>query len=231
MDGFHWLRLWTFDSGFWIEVLAGVNPKSRAPQFHLGMAQPPGQNKQTMPRFHLVRVGALGAVGRFASVDATRFPRGARVIVRTGRGLEVGHVLSPPVLESDASADGAILRGMTLEDELLESRLGRRRTAAYDACRRRLDELHIETVLLDVENLFDGQTLVFYFVGPQPPEVQAVTSELAIAYDAVAQIGTFADVLTQGCGPGCGTPDAAGQNCGSCASGCAVAGLCGTKRT
>ena len=183
-----------------------------------------------MPRFHLVRVGALANVGRFTSVDATRFPRGARVIVRTGRGLEVGNVLSPPALDSDAPADGKILRGMTLEDELLQARLGRKRKAAYDACRRRLEDLHIETVLLDVEHLFDGQTLVFYFLGPQPPELQAITSELATAYDAVAQIGTFADVLTHGCGPGCGTEDAAGQSCGSCASGCGVAGLCGTKK-
>lgn len=181
-----------------------------------------------MPRFHLLRVGALGSVGRFASLDATRFPRGSRVIARTARGLEVGHVLSPPALESDAEADGSILRGMTLEDELLEARLGRKRNAAYDACRRRLGELGLETVLLDVEHLFDGQTLVFYFLGPQPPHLQAITSELAAAYDAVAQIGTFADVLTDGCGPGCGT--LAAEGCGSCASGCAVAGLCATKK-
>lgn len=181
-----------------------------------------------MPRFHLVRVGALSHIGRFTSIDATRFPRGSRVVVRSGRGLEVGHVLSPPAFESDAPADGSILRGMTVEDELLEARLGRKRQAAYDACRRRLSELLVETVLLDVEHLFDGQTLVFYFLGPQPPELQAITSELAAAYDAVAQLGTFADVLIHGCGPDCGTDAAAG--CGSCASGCAVAGLCGTKK-
>ncbi|HQU44878.1 MAG: hypothetical protein B7Z73_07725 [Planctomycetia bacterium 21-64-5] len=184
-----------------------------------------------MPRFHLVRVGALSHIGRFASVDATRFPRGSRVIVRTARGLEVGHVLAPPAVESDAEADGSILRGMTLEDELLDARLGRKRQAAYDACRRRLEELRFDAVLLDVEHLFDGQTLVFYFLGPQPPELQAVTSELAAVYDAEAQIGTFADVLTQGCGPGCGTEEAAGHGCGSCATGCAVAGMCATRAT
>src|SRR4051794_28895219 len=49
-----------------------------------------------MPRHHLVRVGVLGHVGRFTSVDATRFPRGARVVVRTSRGLELGEILAPP---------------------------------------------------------------------------------------------------------------------------------------
>ena len=183
----------------------------------------------TMAAFHLVRVGALGHVGRFTSVDTTRFPRGSRVIVRTPRGLEVGEVLAPPAVDSRAESDGAIVRGMTIEDQLLEARLGRKRQEAYDACRRRLADLGIEAALVDVEHLFDGQTLVFYFLGPQPPELQTVATELAEAYDAEAQIGTFADVLTNGCGPGCGTEEATGQGCGTCSTGCAVAGLCSSK--
>ena len=49
---------------------------------------------QDMSAFHLVRFGLLGHVGRFAAVDAVRYPRRARVIVRSGRGLEVGEVLA-----------------------------------------------------------------------------------------------------------------------------------------
>ena len=49
-----------------------------------------------MSRFHLVRVGAMGQVGRFAAVDAVRYPRHSRVVLRTRRGLEIGQVLSPP---------------------------------------------------------------------------------------------------------------------------------------
>lgn len=182
-----------------------------------------------MPRYHLVRTGALSQLGRFNSVDATRFPRGSRVIVRTGRGLEIGEVLSPPAMESDAEADGAILRGMTVEDELLAARLNSKRQAAYEACRRRLAESGMDTALVDVEHLFDGQTLVFYFLGPQPVELQSLTADLAAAYDAEAQIGSFADLLTTGCGPGCGTDEAAGKGCGSCGTGCAIAGLCATR--
>ena len=168
----------------------------------------------------------MSHVGRFTSVDATRFPRGSRVIVRTVRGLEIGEVLAPPAAASPAAADGSILRGMTVEDQLLEARLGRKRRAAYDACRERLAALRLDAVLIDVEHLFDGQTLVFYFLGEQPPELPAVTAELAAAYDAIAQISSFAETLTHGCGPGCGTEDASGHGCGSCATGCAVAGAC-----
>ena len=38
----------------------------------------------------------MGQVGRFAAVDAVRYPRRSRVIVRTRRGLEMGEVLCPP---------------------------------------------------------------------------------------------------------------------------------------
>jgi hypothetical protein len=38
----------------------------------------------------------MGQVGRFTAVDAVRYPRRSRVIVRTRRGLEIGEVLTPP---------------------------------------------------------------------------------------------------------------------------------------
>lgn len=182
-----------------------------------------------MSRYHLVRVGALGQVGRFWSVDATRYPRGSHVVARTPRGLEVGEVIAPPGFESQAEADGSIVRGMTVEDHLLSARLERNRQAAYEACRLRLAEFGAAATLLDVEHLFDGQTIVFYFLGPQPPEIEAFTGELAEAYEAQAQVRAFADSLTHGCGPGCGTDEATG-GCGGCDTGCAVAGLCATRK-
>lgn len=183
-----------------------------------------------MARFHLIRVGALGQIGRFAAVDAARYPRGARVVVRTERGLELGDVLAPPAEESQAEADGQILRGMTVEDQLLEARLNKNREAAYAACQRRLNELQSPAALMEVEHLFDGQTLVFYFLGEQPPELQTVTGELAELYDAEVQIRAFADTLAHGCGPGCGTEAAAGHGCTDCATGCAIAGACSPRK-
>ncbi len=182
-----------------------------------------------MARFHLVRIGVLGHIGRFRSPDATRFPRGARVIVRTARGLETGEIVAPPSFDSQAEPDGSIVRGMTVEDQLLAARLDKNRQAAYDACRRRLTELQLNVALLDVEHLFDGRTLIFYFLGPPRPEVEALTAELAEIYDSHAQIRSFADTLAHGCGPGCGTEDAPGGGCGSCTTGCAVAGACVTR--
>lgn len=185
-----------------------------------------------MSRYHLVRVGAMGQVGRFAAVDAVHYPRRSRVIVRTKRGLEVGDVLSPPDDRDDsrAFADGDLLRGVTLQDELLQARLEKHRQDAYSDCAAMLAEFRIPTVLVDVEHLFDGQGLFFYFLGEVPPELEKYTERLAETYEAKVQFRKFTETLIEGCGPGCGTEDAKGQGgCDSCTS-CAVASACGTKR-
>ncbi|MGD9722417.1 MAG: PSP1 C-terminal domain-containing protein [Pirellulales bacterium] len=181
-----------------------------------------------MGHHHLVRVGALGAVGRFTAVDATRYPRATRVVVRTARGLELGEVLTPPAELTDPEpADGSILRGVTIEDDLLMARLERNRQEAYDACSARLAAMGTGAALVDVEHLFDGRTLVFYFLGPMTSELEALTAELAELYEAQVQFRRFTEAVNEGCGPGCGTEAASG--CKTCVTGCAVAGACSAR--
>ncbi len=182
-----------------------------------------------MPRLHLVRFGSLGTIGQFVSPDAMLYPRSSRVIVRTSRGLETGEVLALTAPdEPQTSCDGDLLRRMSVEDELLAARLETRKEEAVLACQQRLAEEGRDAVLIDVEQLFDGRTLVFYFMGPSSGELDALTAELAECYDAQAQVRSFADLLEHGCGPGCGTEAGggcgteAGGGCGSCNTGCAL---------
>lgn len=181
--------------------------------------------------YHLVRYSLLGHVGRFVAADATRYPRNTRVIVRSGRGLEIGEVLATPEATGPLEeTDGQILRRVTVEDDLLAARLEMHRHEAFAACCDLLAEHQIPAVLVDVEHLFDGQGLFFYFLGEVPAEANAVTTELANLYETTVEFRKFAETLTAGCGPGCGTEEAQGQGgCASCA-GCAVASACGTKR-
>jgi hypothetical protein len=84
-------------------------------------------------------------------------------------------------------------------------------------------------VLVDVEHLFDGQSLFFYFLGGESPEIADLTSELADAYEAKVQFRKFTDTLSQGCGPGCGTEEAEnGCGTGACST-CAILSACGGK--
>jgi cell fate regulator YaaT (PSP1 superfamily) len=181
---------------------------------------------------HLVRVGAMGQVGRFRAVDAVCYPRHSRVIVRTRRGLEVGEVLATTRIGhiGQSYPDGQILRGMTVEDDLLQARLEKHRQEAYQACAELLAEHRVPAVLVDVEHLFDGQGLFFYFLGEVLPELEVYTARLAETYDAKVQFRKFTETLIEGCGPGCGTEEVKGRGgCESCTS-CAVAGACGTSR-
>lgn len=182
---------------------------------------------------HYVRFGVLGAVGRFAAAGAERYARGARVVCRTRRGLEVGEVLSSLDDAQESGSDGTLLRRVTVEDDLLLARLEKNRDEAYRACSDRLVERGIGAVLVDVEHLFDGQSLFFYFLGESTPELDALTAELAELYEAQVQFRKFTETLTAGCGPHCGTEQAEGGGCGSTSGGCstcAVVGACGTKQ-
>lgn len=155
------------------------------------------------------------------AADAVRYPRRTRVICRTSRGLEVGEVLSLAGNDEVGGDDGVILRGVTIEDDLLIARLNRKRDEAFAACERLLQERGLPDVLIDVEHLFDGEALYFYFLGEPTPAAAELTNELAAVYEAQAQIRQFADTLTAGCGPGCGTEEAE-NGCGSGAGGCST---------
>ena len=175
-----------------------------------------------MGRHHLARVGSLGRVGRFTAVDQTDIP-GTPANLRTARGLELGEVLASPGDEPDsASADGSILCGMTLEDELVEVRLEADRPGRF---RRLYGPTERAAVARHADgrrkHLFDGQSLFFYFLGDTTPEVEILTAELAELYDAQVQFRKFTESGTmEGCGPGCGTENATCGGCTSCAVGC-----------
>lgn len=175
---------------------------------------------------HLIRVGTLGHIGRFAATDSVRYPRNSPVVVRTDRGLETGEVLAWS--DDPAQADGTIVRRMTVEDELLAARLEHNKHRALDACSRRLAELNVEATLLDVDPLFDGQRVYFYFLGAVPEEIEQVTDDLAELYESKVEFRKFAETLTNGCGPDCGTEEAAGGGCVTCVT-CAVSSACQTK--
>ncbi|MEK6248716.1 MAG: PSP1 domain-containing protein [Planctomycetales bacterium] len=174
---------------------------------------------------HLVRVGVMGHVGLFSATDAVCYPRDSRVILRTPRGLELGHVLGRPAnLPAAEEGSGKILRIMTPEDELLATRVEKNCRQAFEACSARLAEQDIAATLVDIELLFDGRSLFFYFLGEITPEIEALTAELAEVYETKVKFRKFTEVVINGCGPNCGTDDAEGgcSNCTSCAVSCSL---------
>ncbi len=180
-----------------------------------------------MPLF-FARIGALSEVRRAQSDSPLE--RGQRVIMRTQRGVEEGEIIGPadPRKTGPDAPPCRVLRRVTPEDELLIKRLCRHKADAVEACRAELVDRGSKSVLLDVDHLFDGGTLVMHFLGPIDETAQAITRDITKRYESVAKTREFAELLEAGCGPGCGTEEGAGCSTGGCAS-CALSGSCGTS--
>lgn len=173
--------------------------------------------------FFLVRFGAMGHVGKFRAT-AVPCSRGSRVVVRSSRGLELGEVLlavgtGDPIVDGQPES-GELLREMTDDDRVLERRLCDGKQRAFDACRRLLEERRLAIDLIDAEQLFDGQTLIFYFLGEAPPQMAEVTNQLAEQYAMHVQFRPFGAGADDGCGSacareagGCGLPGCGGGQC------------------
>jgi cell fate regulator YaaT (PSP1 superfamily) len=176
---------------------------------------------------HLVKFGLFGQIDRFDSVDSQRFCRYDEVVCRTSRGLETGEVLCALGDCGDFSqngtrcqAAGELLRRLTPDDRMIVRRIEQFKDRAFNACQQLIRQQGIEATLIDVEHLFDGQSLYFYFLGDVPPEAIDLTDQLAETYEKKVRFKNFTETLAKGCGPNCGTESSVcGTNhCVSCAA-------------
>ncbi len=175
---------------------------------------------------YLVKTGLMGLVGQFRSVDHQMYQRAQHVICRTSRGLEQGEVICQVEQETQRS-DGELLRQVSDNDQMILERIQRHRDKAFHACNRLIESRGLQATLVDVEHLFDGQSLFFYFLGKPDQALENLTLELAETYEAKVRFRKFAETLVNGCGPDCGTKEGAG--CGSSCGSCALSGKCGSK--
>lgn len=187
-------------------------------------------------RYCYVRIGALGEV--HLATCPLILPRGRRVIVRSSRGTELAEIIrcipsqepentsvtaDQPKTLSKRQPSVSILRPTSDEDELLLERLDRHKREAVEACQVALAESGSDAVLLDVDQLFDGGTLVMHFLGSVDAAAESITREITERYESIVRTRHFAKLLRDGCGPDCGEKDG---GCGSKCSGCAIAKSC-----
>ena len=190
--------------------------------------------------YSYVRIGALSEV-HLAHCPLI-LPRGRRVIVRTGRGTELAEImrcLSVPTTKKNSTTQetedtplsrtptASVLRPTTQEDELLLRRLERHKREAVEACQAALAESESQSVLLDVDQLFDGGTLVMHFLGAVDSLAESITRDITERYESIVRTRHFSKLLSDGCGPNCG--DSEGE-CGSGCGGCSIAKACKKNR-
>lgn len=132
------------------------------------------------------RYGVMGYVGEFFARFAG-LRHNDKVILRSDRGVEVGHIITQPrPMNGDTTEPagmGEILRKVTPEDlakinhieEVLEPQ-----EMAY--CEKRIKELNLPMRLAEVEHLFGGTKIIFYFLADGRVDFRELVRDLAREY-------------------------------------------------
>jgi cell fate regulator YaaT (PSP1 superfamily) len=124
-------------------------------------------------------------LGEYEAGD-TLYPRSAAVVVRSERGLEIGEVLceaNPRAVELlSEPMHGPIVRLVTAEDRAQIERLQQREQHAMDTCSHFVRQRQLQMELVDVEHLFGGERIVFYFLAEKRVDFRELVKDLAREY-------------------------------------------------
>jgi len=142
-----------------------------------------------------VRYGAMSNIANFYA----KFPglrMGTKVVVRTDRGVELGEVVSrAEQMPDDASTDNMseVLRRMTADDAQKLKKIEEETVPKeYEYCANRIKELNLPMKLVDVEHLFGGNKVIFYFLADGRVDFRELVKDLAKQYQTrieMRQIG------------------------------------------
>jgi len=145
---------------------------------------------------YIVRHGAMRFLGQFEPVDETVYPRGADVVARTERGLEIGQVLcpaSPQAVELlSEPTHGQIVRILGADDRQQGATLRDKERVEFDTCARFIGQRSLQMELVDVEHLFGSERIVFYFLAEKRVDFRELVKDLAREYQTrieLRQIG------------------------------------------
>jgi cell fate regulator YaaT (PSP1 superfamily) len=132
----------------------------------------------------VVRYGSTRIIGEFSSKGRDNYPRGGQVVVRSDRGVEVGEVLCPA---SDRTreylgateAKGHILRETTEQDRQKIDELRLQEREEFRGCQELIAQHKLLMQLVDVEHLFGGERLLFYYLSENRVDFRDLVKALA----------------------------------------------------
>ncbi len=133
----------------------------------------------------IVRHGTMRFLGEF-DPEAGTYRRGDDVVVRTDRGLELGHVVceaSPNALAYlEEPTKGRIVRTLSDKDREESDRLRRLERDELATCLRCVQERKLQMEPIDVEHLFGGERIFFYFLAEKRVDFRELVKDLAREY-------------------------------------------------
>ncbi|MER3414965.1 MAG: signal peptidase [Gemmataceae bacterium] len=120
-------------------------------------------------------------LGAFEAAQG-EYRRAVRVVVRTERGLELGEVLCEAREETLAhlqASGGQILRQASTGDLIEARRLRDQELHEFEVCQQLVGKLQLQMQLVDVEHLFGGERIIFYFLAEKRVDFRELVRELA----------------------------------------------------
>jgi cell fate regulator YaaT (PSP1 superfamily) len=148
------------------------------------------------PAKHIVRHGAMRLLGEFTAPEGAMFARGVRLVIRTERGLELGDLLCLATPQAVAHlpepSNGEIVREMTADDRLREEEVRAASRLQFETAARLIAEHKLQMQLVDLESLFGGERIVFYFLAEKRVDFRELVRSMAREFQArieLRQIG------------------------------------------
>lgn len=131
----------------------------------------------------IVRHGSMRFLGSFEGGEADGYVRGDRVLLRTERGLEVGDILCPAepraVQMLTDPTSGKIVRRMNEEDRSAAAKLKEAERKELTLCQEFIGQRRLQMELVDVEHIFGGERVVFYFLAEKRVDFRELVKDLA----------------------------------------------------
>jgi cell fate regulator YaaT (PSP1 superfamily) len=135
---------------------------------------------------YIARHGAMRFLGDFEPAPGAAFARGQAVVLRTERGLEVGEILweaSPRALALIAEpTHGQVLRLLNDDDQARSAGLRQVEAQELETCKNYVAQRKLQMELVDVEHLFGGERIVFYFLAEKRVDFRELVKDLAREY-------------------------------------------------
>ena len=191
---------------------------------------PETKSKQTRnKKYMLVRYGRMSTLGLFEHHESTIPKVHTRVVVKTHRGLELGHLVGRLTcyrggqfrlseeqireyfddneLDFSRSQAGKFIRYATAADISEERHLWKIANEEMESCKRFVKEMGLPMKIVDAEHVFGGERIIFYFMSDGRVDFRELVKKIAQEYQTrieMRQIGSRDEAKLLGDVESCG---------------------------
>jgi cell fate regulator YaaT (PSP1 superfamily)/nitrite reductase/ring-hydroxylating ferredoxin subunit len=126
-----------------------------------------------------VRYGKMLLVGTFKT-DKEGLRLRDKCVIRTDRGREIGEIISGPHTAAKTEGVPDLLRRATADDLRVAAQLEKEnRVRAIQYCKEEIQKLGLKMKLVEVDPLFGGERIIFYFVSETRVDFRELVRRLA----------------------------------------------------